>query len=50
MLDFIVTVYFIWEEWLSLFKLLNSGLSSEFCSDMFLKIDKSKIARFCWLD
>ena len=31
-LNFFVTVLFIGEEWLSLFTLLNTGLSKQFCS------------------
>ena len=34
----LVTILFIGDEWLSLFRLLNAGLSRPFCSVMLLKI------------
>lgn len=33
-----VTVFFLREEWLSIFTLLNRGLSRSFCSEMLLQI------------
>ena len=36
-----VTILFIVEEWWSLFILLSTGLSRQFCSEMLLKIGEN---------
>ena len=36
----LVTLFFIGKEWLGLFTLLNTGLSSHICCETFLKTNK----------